>query len=142
MARKKKTFSYIFDDGPVMLDTSTTVKCNVTGEEVVFYHKFLVKLIEDKYKNQWLYFLKKFAKRGAQKDRVDIHADPAIDNDNYKLNAYSDYLIAAYTVLEKSPKDPLNTELCIKQTRERSHLTDCFRRHFNRDISCYVKEQP
>ena len=70
MARKKRLFTYEFADGEVEVSSSYKARCNVTGEMIPIYHKFLEKLVKKQYKNNFALFLKTFAKKGAiQKQR-------------------------------------------------------------------------
>lgn len=133
MAREKKLIKYIFDDGLQEIPSSYKAKCNVTGELVPIYHKFLRKMVEEKYKNNFGLFLKKFVKKGAEEQVRQQDGD-----DLFKLNAYSDYLIVSYKHCLKVLEDNFNEEAILKTRSEMDHITNCFTKRFNRDITKFV----
>lgn len=135
MAKKKKIFNYEFADGTQEIPASYKAKCNVTGELVPIYHKFLETLVRKKYKNNFGYFLKHFTKKGAVKKQKE---DAGYNNDQYSLNAYSDYLIICYKSGLATLEDNFNEESIKKAKREMEHASNCFLKHFNRDITKYV----
>ena len=136
MARKKKLFYYEFADGEVEVPSSYKAKCNVTGEMIPVYHKFLEKLVKKQYKNNFGLFLKTFAKKGAlQKKREEQGYK---DDDKYSLNAYSDYLIVCYKSCLNTLDGNYNKEAIIKTKNEMSMIEDNFSRNFNRDIKKFV----
>ena len=92
MARKKKLFTYTFADGPRELPSSNLIKCTKTGEEFKMYHKHLVSLIENKYRNNWSLFKSSYIKKG---NRVDPDADET-EEYNTRPAGYRSYLITAY----------------------------------------------
>ena len=139
MARKKKQFTYIFADGEQTIASSYKAKCNITGEEIPIYHKFLVKLIDKDYKNSFELFKTTFAKKEAlQKKRED---DGYGEGDPFKLNAYSDYLVASYKACEKVLEDNFNQESILKNKKEMDYIQSCFQHRFNRDIKVFLKEK-
>lgn len=136
MAKPKKVFTYEFADGFQEIPATYKAKCNVSGELVPIYHKFLESLVQKKYKNNFGYFLKHFAKKGElEKKRAEQGYD---DNDKYSLNKYSDYLIICYKSCLETLKDNYNEESIKKTKREMEHAAACFYKHFNRDISKFV----
>jgi hypothetical protein len=135
MAKQKKLITYEFVDGEQQIPSTFKAKCNVTGELVPMYHKLLVKLIEKKYKNNFTYFLKHFSKKGAEKKQKE---EAGYNNDKYSLNAYSDYLIICYKSCLETLKDNYNQDSIKKAKREMDHVTACFFKHFNRDITKFV----
>jgi len=140
MARKQKIFNYEFADGPQQIPSSYRAKCNKTGDIVPIYHKVLYQMILTKYKNKFNVFLKNFVKKGADV-RIDIDENGNEVADKHKLNAYSDYLIISYKALDESKVDKNDQKAYFKFLRDKSHIEDCFKRHFNRDINQYLKEQ-
>jgi hypothetical protein len=56
MARKKKIFNYKFVDCEKSFPSSVTVTCTQTKEKIKMYHKQLVRLIENKYRNNYSVF--------------------------------------------------------------------------------------
>jgi DNA modification methylase len=139
MAAKKKLFNYEFSDGWQRLPSSYKATCTLTGEIVPIYHKFLVKLIQTKYKNSFKLFEKTYASKGAVKQqRIDDGYD---ETDPYQLNAYSDYLIASYKACLNVLQDNENINLINKTKTEMSHITDCFERRFNRKIELFIMEK-
>jgi len=136
MAKKKKNFVYWFDDGRQEIPSSYKVKCNITGEMVTIYHKFLVKLVKDKYKNKFALFLKTFAKKGAAKQKR--KEDGLTVEDPYKLNAYSDYLIVAYRSALNDLEGNYRREAIVKCKTDMDFYANCFKRHFNKDILKFI----
>ena len=136
MARKKRLFTYEFADGEVEVSSSYKARCNVTGEMIPIYHKFLEKLVKKQYKNNFSLFLKTFAKKGAiQKQREEQGYK---DDDKFSLNAYSDYLIICYKSCINILDGNFNKEAIIKTKNEMSMLEDNFTRNFNRDIKKFL----
>ena len=136
MAKQKKVFTYEFADGFQEIPASYKAKCNITGEYVPIYHKFLESLVKKKYKNNFEYFLKHFSKKGAEeKKRIEEGYD---DQDKYSLNRYSDYLIICYKACLETLKENFNQQSIMKTKSEMEHISHCFRKHFNRDITKFV----
>jgi len=136
MARKKRLFTYEFADGEVEVSSSYKARCNVTGEMIPIYHKFLEKLVKKQYKNNFALFLKTFAKKGAiQKQREEQGYK---DDDKFSLNAYSDYLIICYKSCINILDGNFNKEAIIKTKNEMNMLEDNFTRNFNRDIKKFL----
>lgn len=139
MARQKKIFNYDFIDGEQQIPATYEAICTKTGATVPIYHKILYKLIETKYKGRFQLFLKTFVKKPDKEEPV-LDADGNEIVDNYKLNAYSDYLIICYKGLQNKVVDIADTIAVLKHDNEKAHIADCFKRNFNRDIETYVKE--
>ena len=136
MPKKKKVFIYEFDDGIQEMPSSYQAKCSVTGELIPIYHKFLEDLIKKKYKNNFAYFLKHFAKKGAEKKQ---RADAGYTSeDKHSLNAYSDYLILCYKSCLNTLEDNFNEQSINKAKVEMDHAANCFLKHFNIDITKFV----
>ena len=135
MAKKKKVFNYFFADGYQEIPSTYKAKCNITGELVPIYHKVLIKLIKTKYRDNFAYFIKHFAKKGANKKQK---AEAGYSDDKFSLNAYSDYLIICYKSAIETLKDNFNKDSINKAKTEIDHAANCFRKHFNRDITKYV----
>jgi hypothetical protein len=135
MARKPKIFNYEFVDGTVAIPSSYKAKCNITGEFVPIYHKNLIKIIENDYKNNFGLFVKTFKQKGAKKKQLE---EAGYTGDKHSLNAYSDYLIICYKGCIDTLKDNYNKVSISKAKTEMSFLADCFYRHFNRDIKRFV----
>lgn len=136
MAKQKKIFNYEFADGWQEIPSSYKAKCNVTGELVPIYHKALETLIKKSYKNNFAYFLKHFAKKGAvKKQREDAGYN---DQEKFSLNAYSDYLIICYKSGIETLKENFNQQSITRTKKEMDHAANCFRKHFNRDITKYI----
>jgi hypothetical protein len=135
MPKNKKLFTYEFVDGFREVPASFKAKCNITGELVPIYHKVLENMIRDKYKNNFSYFEKHFTKKGAEKKQKE---EEGYGTDKYSLNAYSDYLIICYKSCIEKLQDNFNQESIKKTKIEMDHITACFMKHFNRDITKYV----
>ena len=136
MAKQKKVFTYEFADGAQELPATYKAKCTISGEYVPIYHKFLESLIQKKYNNNFEYFLKHFTKKGElEKKRSDEGYN---DDDKYSLNRYSDYLIICYKSCLETLKENYNKDSINKAKSEMEHITNCFIKHFNRDITKFV----
>ena len=93
-------------------------------------------MVKEKYKNNFSYFLKTFAKKGAVKQKRE---EQGLNGDDpHKLNAYSDYLIVAFRSGLKDLEDNFNKEKILKIKTELDYYSNCFKKHFNRDISKFV----
>lgn len=136
MAKQKKIFNYEFDDGMQEIPASYKAKCNITGEFIPIYHKFLESLIKKKYKNNFEYFLKHFTKKGAEeKKRIEEGYD---DQNKYSLNRYSDYLIICYKACIGNLDENFNQQSVMETKSKMEHISSCFHKHFNRDITKFV----
>lgn len=139
MARKQKIFNYEFADGPQQIPSSYKATCTKTGQVVPIYHKVLYTMVITKYKNKFQHFLKTFVKKGVDNDvKLDENGNEIVDK--FKLNAYSDYLAISYKLLDESVIDKDDKKAFLRMQREKAHIEDCFKRHFNRDIKVYIKE--
>jgi hypothetical protein len=136
--RKKKLFNYEFADGEQQIPSTYKVKCNVTGELIPIYHRFLNTLIKKKYKNNFSYFTKTFAKKGAVSKQRE---EAGYTNDLYSLNAYSDYLVICYKSCLETLVDNFNEKAVTRTKNEMVFYADCFMKHFNRDITKFVLEK-
>lgn len=124
MARQKKTINYTFDDGDYQIDATFSATCTVTGEKVLIYHKNLIKLIEEKYKNNFGFFIKNYISPTARRD-----AKESVEQDPNRLNKYAEYLIICYKEsLVKN--DQYTTFICAER----------FERHFKRDITQFIND--
>jgi hypothetical protein len=92
MARKKKQFNYEFADCKQTLPSSVVVKCSKSGEPVRMYHKQLVKLIINKFSNNWELFKSSYIKKG---NKVDEDVDNT-EEFTTRPEGYRKYLITAY----------------------------------------------
>lgn len=139
MARKPKFFNYEFEDGTVTVPTVYQAKCTVSGDTVPIYHKQLARLIENKYKNKFKIFVKTFARRGAVKEQREQKSSD--QPDKYKLNAYSEYLVICYLSDSKLLEVTTDKDKRLELKNKIQQYGESFRRHFNRDITQYVKEE-
>lgn len=135
MARKAKFHLYEFADGVQQIPSSYKAKCNITGEFVPIYHKFLEKLIKKHYKNNFEYFLKHYAQKSAAKKKLE---DDGYTDDQFSLNAYSDYLVICYKACIENLKDNFNQEAIVRIKNEMQTIASNFRKHFNRDVTKFV----
>lgn len=96
MSNKKKIINYEFADGVYEIPATFRAICTKSGTEVLYYHKVLVKLIENKYKNSYTYFINNYV------CPEELRAERE-DTDPTKLNIYAKYLILCYkeAVLKK-----------------------------------------
>lgn len=129
--KTKKVFNYEFADGPRQLHSTVNVKCNITGEIIPFYHKFLVTLIEKKYENNYSLFESKFVKRGAAEAK---RVEQGYSGDEFSLNAYSDYLLVCFRSCLVDIAKAFDEKTVVALRNQMVWYADCFRKHFNRDI--------
>lgn len=100
MARKKKMYNYEFIDCKKSLPSSVEVKCSKSGEKVRMYHKQLIKLIQNKYRNNWSLFKTSYIKKGNRTD------PDASDTEEYSARpeGYRKYLITNYMWVKRTTK--------------------------------------
>ena len=122
MAQHKKIINYEFVDGPQQLPATYIAICTITGEQVPIYHKILVKMIENKYKNNFDLFIRTYVSPNAKRVSRDEN-----DEDPYKLNVYADYLIITYRAAVNN-KDTYQMQICA----------DRFEKHFKRSITSFI----
>ena len=93
MARKKKLYNYEFADCKQALPSSVEVRCSISGEKIKMYHKQLVKLIKNKYRNRWELFKTSYIKKG---NKPSLYKDGNIEEYNTRPEGYRKYLITSY----------------------------------------------
>ena len=93
MARKKKTFNYQFIDCDKSFASSVVVVCTQTKEKVKMYHKQLVRLIENKYRNNYGVFKATYIKKGNKPEENNRD-----ENGEYNTapEGYRQYLVSSY----------------------------------------------
>ena len=125
MAKKKKLFTYNFIDCEKKFNSSIIVTCTKTKEKVKMYHKQLVKLIKNKYNNNYGLFIASYIKKGNKpyEDKYDENGDY-----NPSPEGYRKYLIIAYNAYKnKKEGDGLSdSERAVKL----SFINDCFSRRY------------
>ncbi len=102
MARKKKLYNYEFADCKQALPSSVEVRCSISGEKIKMYHKQLVKLIKNKYRNRWELFKTSYIKKG---NKPSLYGkDGNMEEYNTRPEGYRKYLITSYMSFKKDSK--------------------------------------
>lgn len=140
MGRQKKQITYIFNDQEVTVPSMYIAKCTLTHEEVPIYHKHLAKLVEDKYKGNWAYFLKHYKKRGAvEQIKEAVIEQSKKDDPNFteesQLNQYSKYLEICWRTEQDKLKTNQSPEQKVKSQQESARLAEVYLKRFKKDIS-------
>ena len=93
MARKKKKFNYEFIDCKMSFPSSVEVTCTQTKEKIKMYHKQLVRLIKNKYRNNYSVFKSTYIKKGNKPDENNRD-----ENGEYNTapEGYRQYLVSQY----------------------------------------------
>lgn len=131
MARKKKEFNYKFIDCDMSFPSSIVVTCTQTKEKVRMYHKQLVRLIENKYRNNYSVFKATYIKKGNKPEENNRD-----ENGEYNTapEGYRQYLVSSYmftkndTSLEDSAR-----------SGKLSFLSDCYSKRYNNKLEEVVK---
>lgn len=131
MARRKKYYSYKFIDCEKKFNSSVLVTCTQTKEKIKMYHKQLVKLIKNKYNNNYGLFVASYIKKGNKpiEDRYDENGDY-----NPAPEGYKKYLITAFLAVK-------NSEM-LSESNKRARLSffsDCFYKRYKDNIEDKVK---
>ena len=125
MAKKKKLFTYNFVDCEKKFNSSIIVTCTKTKEKVKMYHRQLVKLIKNKYNNNYGLFIASYIKKGNKpsEDKYDENGD-----NNPSPEGYRKYLIIAYNAYKnKKEGDGLSDS---ERAAKLSFINDCFSRRY------------
>lgn len=133
MAKPKKNFTYLFKEGEVTIPSSYQAKCNVTGEIIPIYHKFLVKMIEGKYKNSFEFFVKTFKKRGADEQIREEQGLPD-EPEETKLNEYSKYLAICWKTEKNRSRKDLTEQESSNIDFEIQRIEELYSRRFKRNV--------
>tara|TARA_R110000824_G_C15083754_1_gene664676 strand:- start:198 stop:635 length:438 start_codon:yes stop_codon:yes gene_type:complete len=131
MARRKKYYSYKFIDCEKKFNSSVLVTCTQTKEKIKMYHKQLVKLIKNKYNNNYGLFVASYIKKGNKpiEDRYDENGDF-----NPAPEGYKKYLITAYLAVK-------NSNMITESNRraQLSFFSDCYLKRYNGSLDQVVK---
>ena len=131
MARKKKVFNYQFIDCEKSFPSSVEVICTQTKEKVRMYHKQLVRLIENKYRNNYSVFKATYIKKGNKPE--DNNRD---ENGEYNTSpeGYRQYLVSCYMFIknDSSIEDS-------DRSGKLSFLSDCYSKRYNNNLEEVVK---
>lgn len=129
MARKKKKFNYEFIDCKMSFPSSVEVTCTQTKEKIKMYHKQLVRLIKNKYRNNYSTFKATYVKKGNK---------PELNDENGEYNTapegYKQYLITAYMSYSKDESMDIS-----KKAAQLNFLSDCYTKRYNGNIQEVVK---
>lgn len=131
MARKKKMFNYKFVDCDKSFQSSVVVVCTQTKEKVKMYHKQLVRLIENKYRNNYGVFKATYIKKGNKPEENNRD-----ENGEYNTapEGYRQYLVACYMYTKIN--DKLSS---TDRAGKLSFLSDCYRKRYNANLDDVVK---
>jgi len=131
MARKKKKFNYTFIDCEKSFPSSVEVICTQTEEKVKMYHRQLVKLIENKYRNNYSLFKATYIKKGNKP--VDSNVNE-FGEYNPAPEGYRKYLVTAYMALMKDVALDKS-----KKAAKMSFINDCYIKRYNNSIEEAIK---
>jgi hypothetical protein len=101
---RQKFKSIKFSDGVYELPSSMKVKCNVTGRLIHYYVPNLLRIIKNKYQNNYKYFLENYISREG-KSMIPSNDTPEQEDD---LKEYRNYLLLSYIALKKQPKTSIS----------------------------------
>lgn len=130
MARKKRQYTYEFTDCKKSFPSSILVKCTETKEEVRMYHKQLVRIIKNKYNNNYGLFKASYIKKGNKpiENKYDENGDY-----NPAPEGYRKYLIIAY-MAAKNSKELSESQRAAKL----SFYEDCYVKRYNGSLQTAV----
>lgn len=131
MARKKKIFNYKFIDCEKSFPSSVVVTCTQTKEKVKMYHRQLVKVIENKYQNNYSIFKATYIKKGNKPDLSNTNEDGEY---NTAPEGYKQYLITAFMAAKRDN----NIDASLKAAKL-SFLSDCYSKRYKTNLEQVVK---
>ena len=122
MARKKRLYTYEFADCKKSLPSSIVVECTQTKEKVRMYHKQLVRIIKNKYNNNYGLFKASYIKKGNKpiEDKYDDKGDY-----NPSPEGYRKFLITSYASYKRD-NNLSESDLAGKLT----FLSDCYTKRY------------
>ena len=131
MARKKKKFNYEFIDCKMSFPSSVEVTCTQTKEKIKMYHKQLVRLIKNKYRNNYSVFKATYIKKGnkPEENNRDENGDYNTAPEGYRQFLVSQYLFTKNdTSLDESAR-----------SGKLSFLSECYMKRYNNSLDEVVK---
>ena len=131
MARKKKKFNYTFIDCEKSFPSSVEVICTQTEEKVKMYHRQLVKLIENKYRNNYSLFKATYIKKGNKP--VDSNVNE-FGEYNTTPEGYRQYLVTAFMAIKKD--DNLSNS---DRAGKLNFLSNCYAKRYNANLEDVVR---
>ena len=131
MARKKKIFNYKFVDCEKSFPSSVTVTCTQTKEKIKMYHKQLVRLIENKYRNNYSVFKATYIKKGNKPEESNIDVNGEY---NTAPEGYRQYLVTAFMAIKKY-KNLSDSDRAGKL----NFLSNCYAKRYNANLEDVVK---
>ena len=124
---KQKILAIEFADGVQELPSSMKVQCNITGKSIHYYTPNLLRIIKNKYKNNYKYFLDNYISREG-KSMIPTNLTEDHEED---LTPYRSYLLLSYNALKKEKKNSITaskmadiTDIFAKRFPERSFSED------------------
>jgi hypothetical protein len=132
MARKKKMFNYEFVDCEKSFPSSVVVTCTQTKEKVKMYHRQLVRLIENKYRNNYSVFKATYIKKGNKPEENNRD-----ENGEYNTapEGYRQYLVTSYMAYKNDTSLEDST-----RSGKLSFLSDCYSKRYNNNLEEVVKQ--
>jgi hypothetical protein len=131
MARKKKKFNYEFIDCKMSFPSSVEVTCTQTKEKIKMYHKQLVRLIKNKYRNNYSVFIATYIKKGNKPE--DNNRD---ENGEYNTapEGYRQFLVSQYLFTKNDTSLDDST-----RSGKLSFLSECYMKRYNNSLDEVVK---
>ena len=131
MARKKKIFNYKFVDCEKSFPSSVTVTCTQTKEKIKMYHKQLVRLIENKYRNNYSVFKATYIKKGNKPEENNID-----ENGEYNTapEGYRQYLVTVFMAIKKD-----NNLSDSDRAGKLNFLSNCYAKRYNANLEDVVR---
>ena len=131
MARKKKLFNYKFVDCEKSFPSSVTVTCTQTKEKIKMYHKQLVRLIENKYRNNYSVFKATYIKKGNKPEESNIDVNGEY---NTAPEGYRQYLVTAFMAMKKD-----NNLSNSDRAGKLNFLSNCYAKRYNANLEDVVR---
>ena len=126
MARKKKKFNYEFIDCKMSFPSSVEVTCTQTKEKIKMYHKQLVRLIKNKYRNNYSVFKATYIKKGnkPEENNRDENGDY-----NSAPEGYRQFLVSQYLFTKNDSSLDEST-----RSGKLSFLSECYMKRYNNSL--------
>ena len=131
MARKKKIFNYKFVDCEKSFPSSVMVTCTQTREKIKMYHKQLVRLIENKYRNNYSVFKATYIKKGNKPEESNIDVNGEY---NTAPEGYRQYLVTAFMAMKKD-----NNLSNSDRAGKLNFLSNCYAKRYNANLEDVVR---
>ncbi len=131
MARKKKMFNYKFVDCEKSFPSSIIVTCTQTNEKIKMYHRQLVRLIENKYRNNYSVFKATYIKKG---NKPEVNNRDENGEYNTAPEGYRQYLVTSFIATKRD-----NSLDQSKKAAKLNFLNECYAKRYNANLVEVVK---